>query len=64
MPVALVAALAGTAQPGAIAQQLEEVVVTAQKRVQSLQDVPISVSVTTGEQLDDFAIGGMEELSA
>ena len=34
--------------------QLEEVVVTAQKRAESLQDVPISVSVTSGEQLDNF----------
>ncbi len=44
--------------------QLEEVVVTAQKREQSLQDVPISVSVTTGERLDDFSITGLEEMSA
>ena len=64
MPAALVAAFAGAAQPAALAQQLEEVVVTAQKRVQSLQDVPISVSVTTGERLEEFSIGGMEELSA
>ncbi len=44
--------------------QLEEVVVTAQKREQSLQDVPISVSVTSGERLDQFSITGLEELSA
>ena len=42
---------------------LEEVVVTAQKRAQSLQDVPISVSVTSGEQLDNFSIGDVGELS-
>ena len=47
----------------ATAAELEEVVVTAQKRVQSLQDVPIAVSVTSGEQLENFAVGGMEELS-
>ena len=46
------------------AAMLEEVVVTAQKRAQSLQDVPISVSVTSGEQLENFAIAGMEELSS
>jgi outer membrane receptor protein involved in Fe transport len=46
------------------AAMLEEVVVTAQKRVQSLQDVPISVSVTSGETLDDYAIGDLGELSA
>lgn len=45
------------------AQVLEEVVVTAQKRQQSLQDVPVSVSVTSGKQLEAFSISGLEELS-
>lgn len=36
----------------ASAQALEEVVVTAQKREQSLQDVPISVMAFDGEQLE------------
>ena len=35
----------------AAAQQLEEVLVTAQKREQSLQDVAISVAVVSGEEL-------------
>ncbi len=34
------------------AQQLEEVVVTAQRREQSLQEVPISINVYSGEQID------------
>ena len=42
--------------------QLEEIVVTAQKREQSLQDVPISLSVVDGERLSDFSIGSFEEL--
>jgi len=46
------------------AAQLEEVVVTAQKRVESLQDVPISVHVTSGEKLNQFSIKGLSELSA
>lgn len=33
---------------------LGEVVVTAQKREQKLQDVPISMEVVSGEKLDDF----------
>ena len=40
----------GTAEPAL--GQLEEVMVTAQKREQSLQDVPISISVLTAEDLD------------
>ena len=46
----LVAFVGGAAQVNA--QQLEEILVTAQKRTQSLQDVPISVSVVTGEDMD------------
>jgi iron complex outermembrane receptor protein len=51
--VGVAAALAGsvgTCAP-ALAQVLEEVVVTAQKREQSLQDVGISVSAFSGDQL-------------
>lgn len=48
----------------ASAAVLEEVVVTAQKRVQSLQDVPISVSVTSGESLEKMSVNGLGELSA
>ena len=31
--------------------QLEEVIVTAQKRAESLQDVPISISTVSGEKI-------------
>ena len=43
--------------------QLEEIVVTAQKREQNLQDVPISISVMTGEQIRDLKITNAKELS-
>ncbi|MGB0906101.1 MAG: hypothetical protein ACPGVT_01310 [Maricaulaceae bacterium] len=32
-------------------QQLDEIIVTATKRAESLQEVPIAVSVVTGEEL-------------
>lgn len=37
---------------------LEEVLVTAQKREQSLQDVPISITALSGEKINTFAAGG------
>lgn len=37
---------------------LEEVIVTAQKRAQNIQDVPISVSTLGGDTLDNFSSGG------
>jgi iron complex outermembrane receptor protein len=45
------------------APMLEEVVVTAQKRAQSLQDVPLAVSAITGSDLDDAGIGDIEGLA-
>lgn len=42
---------------------LEEVIVTAQKRAQSLQDVPISVRVISGEKIKNAGIMNLEELS-
>ena len=52
-----------TASTG-FAQQLEEIVVTAQKREQSLSDVPMSVSAVSGEQVQDAAIASFRELGA
>ena len=39
---------------------LEEIIVTAQRREQSLRDVPISVSSLQGDQINDFATGGSD----
>ena len=50
---------------GALAQGLvlEEVIVTAQKRTESLQDVPISITAMSGQKIDDVGITGLEELT-
>ncbi|MEP5569331.1 MAG: TonB-dependent receptor [Halioglobus sp.] len=42
---------------------LEEVVVTAQKRVESLSDVPISVNVVDGTMITDSGITNLSDLS-
>lgn len=52
------------AQVNAQELQLEEIVVTAQKRAESLQDVPIAVSAISGEKIVEAGIQGMEDLSA
>ncbi|MFK7978186.1 MAG: TonB-dependent receptor plug domain-containing protein, partial [Halioglobus sp.] len=46
------------------ALQLEEVIVTAQKRAEGLQNVPIAVSAISGEKIVEAGIQGMEDLSA
>ena len=43
--------------------RLDEIIVTAQKRVESLQDVPISVATMTGEKIDDIGITSLQELT-
>ena len=44
------------------AAQLEEIIVTAQKREQSLQDVPISISALTSDQFDLFDVTRADDL--
>jgi iron complex outermembrane receptor protein len=62
-------ALAMAAQPafaqdaaGEDATAVAEVVVTAQKREERLQDVPIAVSVASGDQLEQQNIGNIDQL--
>jgi iron complex outermembrane receptor protein len=62
----LVALLFGTASSPALAQDqtaaaadaLADIVVTAQRREESLQDVPVSVAVVAGDRLDVIQAGG------
>ncbi len=45
-----------------VSAQIEEIVVTAQKRSESVQDVPITVNVLTGDQLDAMAVRTTEDI--
>ncbi len=51
-----------TAVPAA-SQVLEEVVVTAQKREQSIQDVGISITALSGDTLNALGLDNMQEIS-
>jgi len=46
------------------AQQIEEVMVTAQKRSESLQDVPVSVSAMGGDELGQLRLRDTTEIAA
>ncbi|MGE3334358.1 MAG: TonB-dependent receptor [Rhodospirillaceae bacterium] len=56
-------ALVASAVP-AFAQQpvIEEIIVTAQSRAQSVQDTPISVTAVSGDKLQDVSIAKAEDL--
>ncbi|MBS0505146.1 MAG: TonB-dependent receptor [Proteobacteria bacterium] len=66
--VAFTAALGGTAvaQPAAAGGEsaLEEIVVTAQKRTENLQDTPLAVSAITAETIIDRGISDVSSLTA
>lgn len=59
---ATASAVAESTQPAA--DVAGDIVVTAQRRVQRLQDVPISVSVTSGEQLTRQNLNTMDAVTA
>jgi iron complex outermembrane receptor protein len=57
------AVLATYANSGAVVEGLEEIVVTAQKRAQNLQDVPIAVSAVTSNQLASTGVENLLQLA-
>jgi outer membrane receptor protein involved in Fe transport len=68
-PVALLAALGalasdvGRAADAASGPELSEVVITAQKREQNLQDVPIAVIALSGQQLQDAGVTDIKNMT-
>src|SRR5579862_3766975 len=64
LPLAVIASLFGLAASAALpaqeagpnANQLQEVVITAEKRTSTVQDTPISITAVTGQDLQDRGI--------
>ncbi|MBC8382201.1 MAG: TonB-dependent receptor [SAR92 clade bacterium] len=52
------------ASSGAYAAELEEIIVTANKRAESLQDVAISMSAISGSKIEEVGLHSFGELSA
>lgn len=59
-----VVATEGATSQGGDAGPIGEIVVTAQKRSQSLQDTPLSISAVTGETLADQQITNINQLNS
>jgi len=59
---ALVSANAAHAQEAEPAVEMEEIIVTAQKRVESVQDVPLSVAAFSGKTLENAGVTSVLEL--
>ena len=63
LAAAVAAGLVPSARVLAQTEGLEEILVTAQLREQSLQDVPISVTAITGEAIEEGGFSDVEDLS-
>jgi iron complex outermembrane receptor protein len=48
---------------GTASAQIEEIIVTAQKREQGIQSVPISISAITGDQLEAMGVDDLSEMA-
>ncbi len=59
-----VAAIAQAQAPQAQSVQLEEIVVTAQKRAENLQDTPIAISAITGDSIEKLNIDDIGAIAA
>ena len=57
-----VAVAAAISIPAFAQQSMEEVVVTATKRAESIQDVPLSVSVVSGEVIERAEVRDLIDL--
>jgi len=62
LSIAILAATMGATSTQSFAQVLEETIVTAQKREQSMQDVPFSVSALSGDRLAQSGVVDMLDL--
>jgi iron complex outermembrane receptor protein len=45
-------------------KQLDEVVVTAQKREEEVQNVPVSISTLSGKQIQDYQVWNLKDITA
>ena len=60
----LIALLLAIGVPSAQSQEIEEIVVTAQKRSENIQDVPLAITAVSGEMLDAAGIISLDTFSA
>lgn len=61
MSQAIMAAVGVSAVSMPIQAQIKEIVVTATKRVESMQDVPVSVTALQGDSLEQLRIGNFQD---
>ncbi len=63
LALAIAAALATLGSTGVVAQNVQEITVTAQKRAQPLQEVPIAVTALTAQDIQNRELEDVSDLS-
>jgi iron complex outermembrane recepter protein len=63
VPIASASAAETEPRPGTSAGGLEEILVTARKREESLQTVPVTVTAFTADQIERFRVNSLEALA-
>ncbi len=61
--LALLSAALGVASAGAQERVIEEITVTATKRAESVQDIPLSVNAFTGAQLEEAGVKDIRDIA-
>ena len=60
LSAAILAAMTSASAPLAVAE-IEEIVVTATKRAQSTQDIPVAVAAVNEQTLEDLGVSNFED---
>ncbi len=63
LPAAVLAQAAPAPATDVASEEIGDIIVTARRGPEKLQDVPVSVQVVSGDQLEKLAITGVEEVS-
>lgn len=64
LALAIPVAIAGLGAPLPAQAQLEEIIVTATRRAESVQDIPVNISAVGGTQIEQQGFGDLSELAA
>ena len=62
--LAIPVGLVGSGLPDTSHAQLEEIVVTATRRAESVQDIPVNISAIGGDQIEQQGFGDLSELAS
>lgn len=64
LALAIPAAIAGLSAPLPAQAQIEEVIVTATRRAESVQDIPVNISAISGTQIEQQGFGDISDLAS